>query len=330
MDFPDMVRTRAIIVEALRKPALHFLILGTFLYGGEAYYKTRVYPSPGSPKQVVIPHYEIEKARQEFFAVNNRLPDAREQAAMNSALVDNEVLYQYALYLGLNSQPVVQRRLAQIAAFVEENPDEAKSMETLASQAQRIGLQEGDLVVRRMMIDGARRLIRAGILARLPDDELLQAYLKENPGQFQRPGKTRLIQLTFNAFVHGKDAEAKANEVLSKIRKNALSPEQAVRLGDDFWIDSSIPLATDQELMRDFDQGFVMAIKAIPLNLWSGPVKSRYGQHLVLIQERTSSYVPALDEIRKEVKQRLLQKLADEWLALRLQQLKQEFQVRVQ
>ena len=39
-------------------------------------------------------------------------------------LVDDEVLYQYALKLGMHEQPVAQRRLAQIASFVEANPHE--------------------------------------------------------------------------------------------------------------------------------------------------------------------------------------------------------------
>ena len=46
-----------------------------------------------------------------------------------------EILYAYARRLGLDKEPVVERRLSQIATFVTENPHEAKSTRELADEA---------------------------------------------------------------------------------------------------------------------------------------------------------------------------------------------------
>jgi parvulin-like peptidyl-prolyl isomerase len=64
-----------------------------------------------------------------------------------------------------------------------------------------------------------------------------------------------------------------------------------------------------------------------PVGAWFGPVASRYGYHLVWVHERQEAYLPPFAEIRTRVEQRLLEKVADEWLAIRLQQLRAEFDI---
>lgn len=330
MDFPYMVRTRSLILNVIQAPAFHFIILGGILYFFTAYQAATDKSHKNKPSQYIIPRYQIERAEYEFFQVNSRFPDIKEKAVIYDTLLEHEVFYQYALFLGLDKQPVVEQRLAQVADFVEENPEEGESPQSMPKQDDLFDLREGDLVIRRMMVDGARRLIRAGILSRNPDDELLQAYLNSHPKEFQRPERTKLTHIVFNHFTHGINTEAKAAKALRLIQNKSLSLEQALKLGDEFWIPASIPLSSDQDLIRDFNQDFTRAINSIPLNTWSGPINSRYGSHLVFIEQRLPAYVPPLADIKREVKKRLLQKLADEWLSLRLQQLKQEFKVVVQ
>ena len=78
--------------------------------------------------RIVIPPQRLEIVRQAFLAENRRPHDGGGGGALDY-LVDQEVLYQYALKLGLHEQPAAQRRLAQIASFVEANPHESRSDE---------------------------------------------------------------------------------------------------------------------------------------------------------------------------------------------------------
>jgi len=314
-------------LRAVYSPALHFLLLGGFIYSSVIYYETKISLPLSNLSNLKIAAYQIEQAKQDFFLATDRLPNAQEQQILVNNLIDKEVLYNYAVQLGLNNQPVVERRLAQVAAFVEENKDEPQSQGELALQSMKLGLQEGDLVVRRILIDSARRLIRATALVRLPNEEMLKAYLESNSVQFQRPAQTRVRQIMFNRLIHADQTENIASETLAKLLNNKLTAERAAELGDDSWISDQLPLLDDKELIRYFDYDFVKAIKDLPLHTWSKPIPSRYGWHLVMIQERQSAYVPPLTEIKKDVRRHLLQKLADDWLSLRLQQLRQEFEV---
>ena len=118
--------------------------------------------------------------------------------------MDQEVLYRYALQLGMDKQPVAERRLARIAAFVARNPHERKSAAERASEALDLGLHHGDLVVRRILIDGARRLIRAVVLVRQPSEEMLEAYLAANGASFITSAKTRITHVAgLFGLLHG-------------------------------------------------------------------------------------------------------------------------------
>ncbi|MGY8738051.1 MAG: hypothetical protein ACKVIW_11095, partial [bacterium] len=107
-------------------------------------------------------------------------------------MLNREALFLYSREIGLDRDPVVQRRLSQIATFVSENPEETITAKTRVREAVELGLIESDSITRRILIDGARRLIRATALVQVPTTEGLQRYLEENPSRYQIPGRTRI------------------------------------------------------------------------------------------------------------------------------------------
>jgi parvulin-like peptidyl-prolyl isomerase len=60
---------------------------------------------------------------------------------------------------------------------------------------------------------------------------------------------------------------------------------------------------------------------------WSEPIPSDFGHHLVWVHEFEAARVLPLASVRGEVEQALLQKLADDWLRLRLRELRAEFEI---
>jgi len=91
-----------------------------------------------------------------------------------------------------------------------------------------------------------------------------------------------------------------------------------------------LPPLNNKELERKFGHKFINELQDAPTGEWSGPIPSRYGMHIVYVLEREDPYVPPLADIRKKVEGRLLHKLADEWLDLRLEQLKQDYDIVVE
>jgi parvulin-like peptidyl-prolyl isomerase len=68
-------------------------------------------------------------------------------------------------------------------------------------------------------------------------------------------------------------------------------------------------------------------VMKLPAGRWSEPIPSRHGHHLVFVHERREAALPALAEVRDQVEQQLLERLADDWLRLRLQELRAEYEI---
>jgi hypothetical protein len=322
MDVADLVQRSA--VSLLRAPALHMVVIGALLFGGGVLWKGS---ATRERARIVIPPQRLEIMRQAFLVENRRPPTTEEAAALLDHLVDEEVLYQYALKLGMHEQPVAQRRLAQIASFVEANPHESRSDEERAAEAVSLSLHHGDLVVRRILIDGARRLIRAVVLTRQPDPAMVQEYLVANREPFMQPARTRITHVAVDGFKWPQDAKARATALLERLQRESIAPEAAPTLGDEPFVPSALPLLSPKDLQTRFGVTFEQALKDAPKDTWFGPVASRFGYHLVWVHERQEASLPLFDEIRTRVEQRFLHKVADEWLALRLQQLRAEFDI---
>jgi hypothetical protein len=311
-------------VKLLRAPALHMALIGALLFAGALFWSGL--PGPERPRIVISPQ-RLDLVRQTFERDNGRPPAREEWVGLVDAVIDHEVLYQYALRLRMHEQPVAQRRLAQIASFEESNPDEAKPDSEAAAQAITLGLHQSDLVVRRILADGARRLIRAVVLTRQPNPAMVEEYLAANPAPFRRPARTRITHVMVNAFKWQDTAKARADALLDRLRREATAPEAAPSLGDEPFVSSTLPLLTSKDIQTRFGVKFAEALETAPEQTWSGPFPSRFGYHLVWVHERKAAYVPPLAEIRPHVEQRFLHKVADEWLALRLQQLRAEFDI---
>jgi hypothetical protein len=323
MDLPHLVQ--AVAGRLLRSPALHYAVLGALLCVAVARY------GPARPTTpLVIPASRVEAVVREYAGLHGRPLTPEERQRVIRVLVDQEILYAYALRLGLDKEAVVERRLSQIATFVAENPHEAKSTQELADEARLLGLTDGDLVVRRLLIDGARRLIRAAVLVREPSEAVLEAYLREHPDEFRLPAQTRLSHVAVDARMHGEQTAPEAHALLTRLRADAVRPERAAEYGDRGFIAVNLSALPDVELARRFGHRFVQQLAGLPTGTWEGPIPSRYGVHLVFVEKRIPEPVIALTEVRNDVRARVRTKLADEWLALRLKQLRAEFQVEVQ
>jgi hypothetical protein len=323
MDLPHLVQ--AIAGWLLRSPSVHYAVLGGLLF-------LVVAPdeSPAPTPRLVVPAARIAAVIREYEGLNGRPLTPEEEESLTRVVVDQELLYAYALRLGLDKEPVVEGRLSQIAAFVAENPHERKSTKELADEALQMGLSDGDLVVRRLLIDGARRLIRAGVLVHEPSDAMLEAYLHQHPEEFLLPARTRISHASVNARIPREQMEHEARELLARLRAESIPPERVGEYGDQSLVPANLPALPDIELERRFGHRFVRQLAELPAGSWEGPVTSRYGLHLVFVEERIPARVASLSEVRHEVRARARNKLADAWLTARLDQLRAEFRVEIQ
>jgi len=306
----------------LKSPALHMLALGSLLFGLTELVGGGLLPHK---KRIEIPAHRLAAMAQDFVADTGRRPTRSEWEQMVDLQVDDEVLYQYALALGMHENSAAQARLAQIADFVEANPHEA-TQAGKARAAMDLGLHEGDLVVRRILVDSAKRLIRSVVLLQQPAPEIVEQFYAAHAAEFIRPARIRISQVAVNGFLRP-DSEAWARRLLARIRAGKLGLEAALALADQTPAPVHLALQTEQGLQSELGSDFATAVMALRPGVWSEPIPSDYGHHLVWVHEFQEARVLPLEPVRDQVEQALLQKLADDWLRLRLRELRAEFEI---
>lgn len=276
--------------------------------------------------RIEIAAHRVDQMTRDFVDQNGRTPTGDEWQQILDAQIDDEVLFHYALALGMQDNSAAKARLAQIAEFVEANPHESTSPDQGAQIAMKLGLHEGDLVVRRILTDSARRLIRAVVLLQKPRPELVEQLFAANAGEYTRPAQVRLSHVAINGF-KWRDPEAQARRVLARIRQDKLGLPAALALADESLVPLDLPLTTERGLAGELGRDFAAAVMKLPIGQWSEPIASRYGHHLVFVHERREATLPPLAEVRDAVEQQLLEKLADDWLKLRLRELRAEYEI---
>lgn len=155
--------------------------------------------------------------------------------------------------------------------------------EVLYREALRLGLDQGDAVVRQRMVSKMDMSATAAAETAEPDDATLRAFYDENAERYAGAVRVSFEQ----AFFADLDTARAANG--STVGGEAIS----------------LPRTVEDERMREitvvFGEGFARGLDELgPGDEWQGPLPSGFGWHLVRLTERTTD--PAdFESVRERV-----------------------------
>ena len=329
-----------------RSPALHFLVLGGILYllrAGLALPPAASRPvaaaiqasrpaqsaAPAAvPRLVTISAPQVERLREAWRRSRRRLPSAAEEARLIAGLADDEMLYREALARGLDRAQPVRQRLIQNMRFLRI--DEGGGGRDLYAQAVEIGFDRTDPVVRRYLVEQMRLLVRAGDRPDVFTDAELEDSLRRNAERFSLPAFVRISHVFLDADRRGEALEQDARRLLARLRAGRVSPDTAPELGDPFLPGHHPALASRSELAKIYGPDFATAVMRLPAGVWSGPVRSAYGLHLVWVHESLPGEPPQLADVRGRLTLELAHERQEARLAAYLRDLRRRYEVRVE
>lgn len=339
------------MMRLARSPVLHFLVLGGILHLVEAWWGPReASPRPAtvSPRAsmsarlvqpaaaaagaraVTISAAQIEILREGFRRSHRGLPPAAEEARLIEGLADEEILYREALARGLDRAEPVRQRLIQNMRFLEISPAEKAGAEDLYRQAVEIGFDRTDPVVRRYLVEQMRLFVRAGDRPDTFTGAELKDYLQRNAERFSVPAFVRLSHAFLDADRRGEAIEKDARRLLARLRADRISPEAAPELGDPFFPGHHPALAERGDLEKIYGADFAAEAMALPENVWSGPLRSAYGLHLVWIHEIVPGELPQLADVRSQLALELAHERQEARLAEFLSAMRRRYEVRIE
>jgi len=96
------------------------------------------------------------------------------------------------------------------------------------------------------------------------------------------------------------DARSDATDALKLLLQAGAGPPIA-ELGDRLLIESEFRDEAEQSISNSFGPGFAQAVFALKTDVWSGPIESGYGLHLVRVSTLQEARLPAFSEVRARV-----------------------------
>lgn len=182
--------------------------------------------------------------------------------------------------------------------------DDAVQEEILYREAQRLGLDRDDAIVRRRLAQKMTFVLEDNASVGEPSAGEVEEEYGANTERYREPGRITFGHV-FLSHEGREDAVADARALLRTAR--ATEGDEWRALGDQFMLLREYADRTEQEITELFGSRFATAVAALDGGDWHGPIESAYGIHLVRVVRRVEPRLPPLDEVRQRVATDLLE-----------------------
>jgi len=229
--------------------------------------------------------------------------------ALGAALFTVEYLRQPKTALQAPAEAAADARAA--AQWLEE--------EVLYREALARGLDEGDLIVRRRLVQKMRLLLETGVDVAEPSDAELRAWIDAHPGRYGGVAQITLEHIFLSRGL--RDARLAADAAALKQQLDSTAALNPAALSDPHPAATPLERADARALERLFGSVLAAQIAELPAGSWQGPLPSALGLHFVQVRERQTR-APDYTAVRERAQRDYLLERRRELTALALEHLK--------
>ncbi|MBN8615519.1 MAG: peptidyl-prolyl cis-trans isomerase [Deltaproteobacteria bacterium] len=170
--------------------------------------------------------------------------------------------------------------------------------EALVREARALGLDAGDAIVRRRLVQKLELLVRSSVVTAEPTDDELAAYLEAHAEDYVAPADVSFDHRFFSR-------ERRGARTVDDARAAALDPDAAASGGDPFPHGNRFERRPFDAVEDVLGPELVPALRDSSVGAWSSPIETRFGVHLVRVTERREARPLTLDEVRRDVRARV-------------------------
>ncbi len=311
----------------LRHPVLHFVLIGvTFFFASEFWSPAEPPRPPVQREPILISAEQIGVMEEDFVRRWGILATPAQMSALIAQTIEEEMLYREARLLALDFQDgSVHRRLVEKMRALGDRP--GRPPEELVGEARALGLDE-DIVIRRLLVEKMRILLAQDPGAPALTDADLQGYLDRHRERFLQPAELTFSQLFLDEELRGASIEDAARATLAQARTLPLA--DAVALSDPFLLGLRFQAYSRPRIIARFGTAFAEQVFALEPGVWSDPIASAYGLHLVLVEETHEPHLPEVAAVRQQLLEAVGTERATQRLAQGLVRLRERYRIRVE
>ena len=256
-----------------------------------------------------------------IFAAYAGLAPPAQQAPADSIVVSSGKIEQMAAIFARTWQrpPSPEELKGLIDDYVTE--------EIYVREALALGLDTDDTVIRRRLRQKMEFMTSADVDALTPTDADLQTYLDAHPDAFSEAPQVAFQQVYLNPDRHRETMDQDAAALLAALRADPEADTSV--LGDASLLPHELPLTSVGSIDRIFGPEIAASVAQAEPGVWTGPVASPYGLHLIRVTTKSPGRLPALAEIRDEVLREWSNAKRQDLEAARLADLLGRYEVRI-
>jgi parvulin-like peptidyl-prolyl isomerase len=286
------------LAKLIKSPLVHFALVGLGLFIGAHWLFPERLAERVPDMRIVIPHSRVATLIRQYEARTGTVATDEARTELIQRFAEEEILCREAQRWGLTeNNQAMDLRLRQKMAFVS---DDEHSDDELERQAKALGLDADDAVIRNMLVHNMRLLLSTRG-EREPTDEELEAFYQRERSRFARPTRISGWHVFFSKDLQESSAVAAAHAAKNELDAEPLETVEAVGLGDVSPSGAHFEGQLARQLASRFGREFAEAAQSLPEGQWSDPIKTPFGAHLLLVEERTEPRTPPLSEIRARV-----------------------------
>ncbi len=306
---------------------LHFVLIGAALFAAAELWSPSVPERPPVQREPIVISAEQISVLEEGFIQRWGIVASPEQlSALVAQSLEEELLYREARVLALDFQDgSVHRRLVEKMRAISDRPGRAP--DELIREARALGLDD-DIVIRRLLIEKMRILLAQDPSAPALTDADLEDYRDRHRERFLQPAELTFSHLFLSGNVQ--DAELQNAALATLARARTLPPTDAIALSDPFLLGSRFQAYSQSRTTARFGKAFAEQIFALEPGVWSDPIASPYGLHLVWVEEIREPRLPELAALRGQLVEAVGAERATQRLALGVAALRERYEIHVE
>lgn len=197
----------------------------------------------------------------------------------------------YRMQYGVAPTPV------QLKDLVDRYADD----EILFREGESLKLGEGDEIVRRRVVQKMQFLVQNLHAPAEPSEVQLRSFYQSNKARYITPERRSFTHIYFSPDKSGDAAaRARALAVLATLKPgNGRAPERGDAFPDLYDYSG---FGIDEATRLFGHSSFAYALFKAPIGKWSGPYRSGYGYHLLLVESDAPAALPPFANVRDRVR----------------------------
>jgi hypothetical protein len=162
-------------------------------------------------------------------------------------------------------------------------------------------LDTNDTIIRRRLRQKLEMLAEDIVSLEEPTEEVLAQYLADNQSDYTREPVYTLRQVYFSEDKRRDEAVTDAEQALVLLQTGSMMVDPET-MGDPITLPHRLASERRGAVAATFGGEFAEGLSAIEPGVWSGPIRSGYGLHLVLVESLIPGRPLTLAEAEREVR----------------------------